>query len=248
MNRYQLALGGLLAGAILVGALGQETSKKGSEPPREKGAVQPDAAATKLMSETHDSWARWDDFPGFTGDLEVNIEGTISNGHVEVSPSGKVKLQVAVPAAQSFAQEVLVSIVGHRLGQRLDVNAPCVFVDDNTTYPLGRAVHVLNDAPGTSYRIRDRQVLEVNRLMGNVRYTHIILENRRNVDQKHLTISFVANSWDAATGALRRTDTNHQTWQRIGKFDLPMAVTRVRAGTDNGLQVGTLKLSNLRLQ
>src|SRR5262249_48614590 len=159
----------------------------------------------------HDSWARWDDFPGFTADLEVNIEGTVSTGHVEVSPSGKVKVEAAAPAAQTFAQEVLVSIVGHRLGQRLDVNAPCVFVDQNAAYPLGRAVHVLGDAPGTSYRIRDRQVLEVNRLMGNVRYTHIILENRRNIDQKHLTISFVANSWDATTGALRRTDTNHQT-------------------------------------
>jgi hypothetical protein len=239
MTRNCLVLVVLVLVTILTNAPGQESSRKLS--------TEPDPAATKLMADTHDSWAHWEDFPGFTGDLEVNLDGKISNGTVQVSPDGKVKVHLAVPAAQSFAQEVLASIVGHRLGQRLNLNAPCVFVDENTTHPLGRAVRVLGDAPGTSYRIRDREVIEVNRLMGNVRYTHIILENRQNKDRKHLTVSFVANMWDAKTGALRRTDTNHQTWERIGRFDLPSAVTRVRAGAENTLEVGKLKLSNLRL-
>jgi hypothetical protein len=247
MNRYCLALVVLIAGAIVINAVGQGTSAKALEPAQEKGAAKADPAATKLMSDTHDSWAHWEDFPGFTGDLEVNLDGKISKGQVQVSRDGKVKVQVAVAGAQAFAEEVLVSLVGHRLGQRLDVNAPCAFVDDVTTHPLGRAVHVLKDDPGTTYRIRDREVVEVNRRMGNVRYTHIILENRPNKDKKHLTVSFVANMWDAKTGALRRTDTNHQSWERIGNFDLPVAVTRIRAGADNVLEVGTLKLSNLRV-
>jgi hypothetical protein len=83
--------------------------------------------------------------------------------------------------------------------------------------------------------------------VGDVRYTHIVLENRLSEDRKHLTVSFVANVRDAKTGALRRTDSNHQTWQRAGRFDPPEAVTRIRAAGDDRLEVGVLKLSNAKL-
>ncbi|QDU95695.1 DUF3386 family protein [Lignipirellula cremea] len=157
------------------------------------------------------------------------------------------ELKLPAPAAETFAKAILNSIVGHRLDRRLDVGEPCAFVDEVTNHPLGRAVRVLKDGPGTNYRIRDKEVIQVNRTMGGVRYTHTILENEHNVDMKHLTVAYVADLWDAKTGALVRTDTNHQTWIRVGKFDLPEVVTRIRATPDHGLEVGTLKLSNLKL-
>lgn len=232
----------LVISAIPLNAPGQEISKKANE-----GADKADPAATKLMSDTHSSWAHWEDFPGFTADLEVNQDGKIAKGSVQVSPQGKVTLDLAAPGARSWAKEVLVSIVGHRLGQRLDVNTPCAFVDDDKSHPLGRAVRVIGDPPGTSYRIRDQQVIEVNRLMNGMRYTHIVLENRQNKDKKHLTTSFAANMWDAKSGALLRTDFNHQTWDRIGKFDVPVAVTRITSQGNSKLEIGTLKLSNIKL-
>ena len=166
-----------VTGPILVNSLAQETSSKSLESRPENKNLKPDAAATKLMSDTHDHWAHWDDFPGFAADVEVNLNGDLSKGRVQVSPKGKVELQLPGTAPESFAKEVLVSIVGHRLGQRLDVDEPCAFLDEVVTHPLGRAVRVLKDDPGTSYRIRDKQVIQVNRSIGNTLYTHTILEN-----------------------------------------------------------------------
>ena len=64
-----------------------------------------------------------------------------------------------------------------------------------------------------------------------------------------MTVAYVANMWDAKTLAhfLRTDATCTKGGNASGQFDLPEAVTRIRSGGDNALEVGTLKLSNLKL-
>jgi hypothetical protein len=213
--------------------------------PPEKKKPRADPEATKLLADARAARANWDDFPGLSAQVAVNVEGKISRGKVTVSSKGKVELELE-GGEKEWARRMLASIVGHRLDDGTPLETPCAFADDVTEHPLGRAISVLNDEYHSSYRIRDRQVIVVNRQMGDTRFTITVLENRKNAEKKYLPASYVVNSWDAKTGALRSSVTHHNTWQRVGKFDLPRAATIVTATA--GTQVTrTLALSECKL-
>ena len=80
----------------------------------------------------------------------------------------------------------------------------------------------------------------------DVRFTIVVMENRLNEEQQYLPAHFVVNTWDVATGTLKSSETNHQTWQRVGSFDLPATVRTVTA-TAGKLETRTLTLSNHKL-
>jgi hypothetical protein len=52
--------------------------------------------------------------------------------------------------------------------------------------------------------------------------------------------------WDAASGALNRTETIQDKWQRVGDFDLPTVHT-VMTASEAGLTVRSLTLSGHEL-
>ena len=204
-----------------------------------------DPAAMKLLADARAARAIWKDFPGFTAELEVNLDGKVQKGRVSVDPEGEVTLQMPDDKGAAWARRTLASLVGHRLDDGGAATA-CVFDDDNADHPLGRAVRVLDDKYHSSYRIRDRQVIVVNRDMKDARFTITVTENVVNKEGKYLPACFVVNTWDAKTNALTRSETHHQTWKRVGAFDLPESLTVVTAEA-GGLEARGLKLSGLQL-
>jgi hypothetical protein len=186
-----------------------------------------DPEATKLLADARAARANWENFPGFSADIEVNLDGRVEKGTVTVDPKGKVTVQAGSPAATDWAKYMLRSIVGHRIADGSDLQTPCAFADDVTDHPLGRAIRVLNDEFHSSYRIRDRQVIEVNRLMKDTRFTITVIENKLDADKHYLPSTYVVNYWDLKTGALTRAEAHQQTWQHVGRFDLPLGATVV---------------------
>jgi hypothetical protein len=209
----------------------------------------PDPAATKLLADARAARANWTNFPGFTADVAVNIDGKVTRGRVTVRHNGKLKLDLGGGNAEKWARGVLGSTVGHRLDDSASLKTPCAFADHDTDHPLGRAVRVLNDEFHSSYRIRDRQIIVVNRQMKEhgVRFTITVLENRQNAEKKYLPACFVVNTWDIKTGSLRRSEAHHQTWTRVGDFDLPRRTTVVTAGTGKQ-EARSITLSNHKLE
>jgi len=205
-----------------------------------------DPAATKLLADARAARAVWKDFPGFTADLETNIDGKAVKGRVAVDSKGDVALQLPEDGAAHWAKGTLASVVGHRLDDGGGSDTPCAFEDDNADHPLGRAVHVLSDEFHSSYRIRDRQVIVVNREMKEARFSITVLENETNKEGKFLPACFVVNTWDKA-GALTSSEAHRQTWKRVGAFDLPESVLVATAGADGKQEARSLKLSNLQL-
>jgi uncharacterized GH25 family protein len=210
-----------------------------------QGKPAADPEATKLLADARAARANWDDFPGFTADVVVNVEGTKSTGKVTVSDKGKVNLDMKGDAKE-WARRMISSIVGHRLDDGTTLSTPCAFADDVKDHPMGRAIHVLNDEYHSSYRIRDRQVIEVNRRMGESRFTISVLANRLNADKKYLPASYVVNTWSVKTEALQGSATHHNTWVRVGTFDLPLACTIVNASAGK-LVNRTIHFSNHKL-
>ena len=209
-----------------------------------------DAAATKLLADARAARAVYHHFPGFTADIDVNLDGKATRGQVEVSDKGKVTLTLDDPAAEKWAKNTLASTIAHRLDSGSSSGeTPCAFVDDDAHHPLGRAIRVLNDEFHSSYRIRDQQVIVVNRHMPGTgsRFTITVMENLRTKEGKFLPACYVVNTWDAKTDALTSSETHHETWQRVGAFDLPQETIVVRAAAGK-LEARSMKLANIHLR
>jgi len=208
-----------------------------------------DPAASKLLADARAARANWEHFPGFSADLEINVEGKLTRGSVDVDAKGKVTLTgIDDPALEKETLRELRSVVSHRLDSSASLKTPCAFADDNTHHPLGRAIRVLSDEFHSSYRVRDRQIIVVNRSMPDSRFTITVLENRLNKEKQFLPRSYVVNTWDLKTNALKSSQTFHQNWKRVGKYDLPSGILVVTASSDGKLASRQLKLSNHKLK
>src|SRR5689334_2962967 len=110
----------LLLAAFAVPALAEEKAKA-------------DPAATKLLADARAARAGWENFPGFRAAVEININGKVTTGTVEVSPKGKVTVDAppAAPDAIKWAHDELAQTVSHRLDNAASLDTPCAFVDDN---------------------------------------------------------------------------------------------------------------------
>jgi len=203
-------------------------------------------AATKLLADARAARVAYHDFPGFTADITVNLDGKVTRGHVEVSNKGKVTLKLDNPDAEKWAKGTLASNIAHRLDGGSSDDTPCAFADEDEHHPLGRAIRVLNDEFHSSYRIRDRQVIVVNRHMPGSRFTITMLKNIEK-DGKFLPDSYIVNTWDAKTDALTSSEAFHQSWQHVGPYDLPRETLAIKA-TGGKLESRSLQLANIHLQ
>jgi hypothetical protein len=208
----------------------------------------PSAEATKLLADARAARAVWTSFPGFRADVEINYGGKLLQAKVRVDGEGKVILEgVEDKEAASWARRVLSSIVGHRLvGVASGKPSPCAFGDDDVHHDLGRHVRVLNDELHSSYRIRDNQIVVVNRTTGPARFSIIVLDSTKSAEGKFLTTSYVVHYWDAKSGELQRSEGHEQSWTRVGGFDLPKH-TRV-VTTSKDVQSNSLRLKNHQLE
>lgn len=212
-----------------------------ADPPAKPAEPVADPAATKLLAEARASRLLWRDFPGFTADVEVNIDGKISRGQVRVDASGKVTYAKLDAAAEAWARPTFNSIISHRFDAGSS-DSECAFADKDETHPLGRAVRPLGDGMHSVFRVRDKQIMLVERRVKDRKFTISVLENRVNADGKYLPTSFVVDHWDLVTGELVLSEGNLQTWKRVGGFDLPLTAKAVASakGTVKAHKIGDL--------
>jgi hypothetical protein len=208
-----------------------------------------DPAAEALFAEALAARVRWDRFPGFSADIHGRVDGRPFTGTVTVSADGEVDLQINDEAVQTWVDDELTSLVLHRgKGPRGQGEGKSIlrFADFESDHPLGRLVMVEGGRFASSYRIKDRQIMGVNRVRGDQQMTITVLDNERNREGKFLPRSYTVQFWNGETGALQRTETVQDRWQRVGDFDLPATHT-VTASSGAGLSVRTFTLSKHQL-
>lgn len=210
-----------------------------------------DPAATRLLSEARAARALWHKFPGFSARVVINQDGKKIPGQVTVSATGKVELKTDLadltPEQEQVIKKVrgeIISLVSHRLpGEKYET--PCAFGDKVEDHPQGRLILVLNDELHSSYRIRDRQILEVNRTSPGGRFTISVLENYWNKEKTYLPAHYVVNTWDKG-GTLTSSTAHRNTWLRMGDFDLPETASTVNSA-NGGLTVRQVTFSAHKL-
>jgi hypothetical protein len=243
---------GNLQGEAYDGALHYSTLTMSGEGEtvRQASAAEPVAAALDapaVLKRAREARGVWREFPGFRARLEVEMPNYTSQGDVVVTPDGQVQLQGFAPGGDLKQVEgYLDSLVQHRLADTgADENVE--FVTENESHPLGRLLRFKGDEQlKSTYRVRDDVITQVNREMGDTRFSIAVLEVHRTADQKNLPQVFTVSFWKKPSGILDRTETHVNRWLRVGRFDLPRKIVQLRA-TTGGTTVMELTLSEHQL-
>lgn len=212
-------------------------------PLESKGA---DAKAVQLFQEAIDARAAWTKFPGFTADVHANADGRVWKGSVKITAKGEVSLSENDEVVTPWVQEQFESMALHRIAGPRKGEPVLRFADQTLDHPLGRLLTFEGGAMASSYRVKDRQIMVVNRAMGKVNMTITILENELNADKKFLPRSYTVQYWNASSGELQRTESIQNRWTRVGELDLPTMLT-VQTSSSTGLGVKTMTITKHQL-
>jgi hypothetical protein len=213
-----------------------------------------DDAAVARFEDALAARASWKDFPGFNAVITGNLDGRPFDGTIAVDAKGKVAFADTDASREEsvaqWVQEQLESIVLHRLARPAHAEErpkPVLrFGESKDDHPLGRLLIFDGGRFASSYRVKDKQIMVVNRHVGKENMTITVLDNDRNLEGLFLPRSYTVQYWDATTGELTRTDTVQDRWQRVGSWDLPARHVVTRA-TPAGLSVQSFTLTKHEL-
>ncbi len=208
-----------------------------------KGA---DPKAVALFQEALAARASWSDFPGFSAEIKASADGRAWKGTATISAKGDAALTMEDDVVAPWVKEQLESMAMHRIARPSDKAPVLRFADSQTDHPLGRLLVFEGGSFASSYRVKDRQIMVVNRALGKVNMTITIVDNDINTDKKFLPRSYTVQYWNTANGQLQRSETIQNRWTRVGAWDLPTQLT-VLTASGAGQGVKTMTLSQHRL-
>ena len=150
--------------------------------------------------------------------------------------------------AESWVNSQLQSIALHRgAGDQNSSNPVRLrFANQDKEHPLGRLLTVSGGRFASSYRIRDKQILIVNRALARQNLTIRVLANELNTERQFLPQVYTVQYWDHLTGATSRCETVQNRWKRVGNWDLP-ADQIVTVATPEGLETRQFTLKHHEL-
>jgi hypothetical protein len=205
-----------------------------------------DSKAVALFQEAIAARASWSHFPGFRAQVKANADGRSWKGNATITAKGDVALAMEDDVVAPWVKEQLESIVLHRLARPQGKEPILRFGDGDPDHPLGRLLIFDGGKFASSYRVKDRQIVVVNRNLGKTNMTITVLDNDQNAEKKFLPRSYTVHYWDATSGQLERTETIQNRWTRVGSWDLPTTLT-VQTSSSAGQSVKTMTLSQHQL-
>ena len=206
----------------------------------------PDPKAVALFQEAIAARSSWSHFPGFRADVKASADGRSWKGGATITAKGDVTLTMEDDVVAPWVKEQLESIVLHRMARPQTKEPVLRFGDADQDHPLGRLLIFDGGKFASSYRVKDRQIMVVNRNLGKTNMTITVLDNDLNAEKKYLPRSYTVHYWDAVSGKLERSETIQNRWTRLGSWDLPMTLT-VQTSSSAGQGVKSMTLSEHRL-
>jgi hypothetical protein len=193
------------------------------------------ADASRLVAEAVAADARWQAFPGFMADLEIECNGKVSRGRLIVERDGRVFVEQVPAGHRVWAGEFLGRIVRQRLPSEETANRTWMFVSPRKERtPFGRAVCRTGDLFGPCYWVQDQRFQAVEVRFARSRQRLTTPKTERGADNKHLPAVQVLHRWHTQTLELESTETALLTWRPVGGFDLPATIQVLSAGAGAG--------------
>lgn len=178
-----------------------------------------------------------EDFPGFRSQLTVRLDGRVYRGTCLFRPPGMLKFDMRDGDLPNAVQATVRSMLLHRLptSRTLAQSARYGPTDD---HPLGREV-LLDDAHESTYRIRNKRILQVDRRLQEPRLVLTVLSTETTASGRYLPEHVFAVLLDKESGAVREAWTYISRFQEVGGEYLPRSrqVIRTRDGRISALHV-----------
>ena len=199
--------------------------------------VQDDPKARELLRRAFEKTSRWPDgFGGFEAVLAINVNGKVTSGIVTVKSSKEVDVSLPDEELQKWAQGQISMIATHRGPRNFDESDGkynLAFVGQEN-HPQGPLIS-LGDSMGSTYRIKDDRITQINRKMPYVAFTINVEDSALTQDQKYLTTRYTVYYFSPKDGALTNVESFSDTHARVGNADLP--ATRRIISYENGEMV-----------
>ena len=209
-----------------------------------------DPAAHAALKHAHDAGYKFPaGFAGFAATLTFIQDGAAVSGRITVKAPRDVQFDIgADEAAIGWLKQEIGSMAGHRWPSPYEAGDGrwTLTLSDDATHPLGQTVTVHNDPFGSSYRLRDGHISQVNRQMGGTRFTITILAHQVAADGRSLPSVFTVAYWDIAEGRLTRADAYTDRYATVAGTSLPVG-RRVVTSTDTGQTTRELILNGHEL-
>jgi hypothetical protein len=205
-----------------------------------------DPQAVAAFEEALSARAAWQNFTGFSAKVSGMVAGRPFQGTALVKADGSVVLEVDDDAVSDWVQNQLESITMHRAASQNAADRPkpvLRYADDRDDDPRGRLLAFDGGHFATSYRVKDRQITSVNRLLDGKNMTITVLDNVKNAESMFLPHTYTVQYWDDQTGELERSESVVDRWTRVGNWDLPLEHT-VCTSSNGALSVRTIQLSD----
>jgi Protein of unknown function (DUF3386) len=212
-------------------------------PLESKGA---DPKAVQLFQDAIDARASWVNFPGFSADVTADADGRRWKGTAKINAKGAIDLTEEDDVVTPWVREQLESMVLHRLAGPRKSEPMVRFADNVQDHLLGRLLTFEGGKFASSYRVKDRQLMVVNRSLGKLNMTITVIDNDVNADKKFLPRSYTVQYWEAPSGNLQRTETVQNRWTRLQSWDLPTLLS-VQTSSASGVSIKTMTMAQHRL-
>lgn len=211
-----------------------------------KTDVQDDPKARALLEDAFNRTARWQsDFRGFQADLRINVNGKETKGTVTVKSSKDVTVDIPDPDLQKWAQNQIGMIAVHRGPRSFEESDGkyALTLEGDDKHPQGTRLMIHGDGMGSSYRIKDGRITQINRKMPHVAFTINVEESALTQDQKHLTTKYTVYYYSPKDGSLQNVESFTDTHTRVGASDLP-ATRRIISYENGEVVTRTLTFEN----
>lgn len=180
-------------------------------------------------------------FGGFRARLKVQLDGKQHSGTLLFKPPRAIELKLENKEARQSVEQTLRSMIFHRMPPRKRNSnqlQKSLRLGPSDNHRLGRLVH-LGDRFESSYRIRDNQILEINRQMGDTRLVITVLENQFTPKGRHLPRHFMVTLFDLETGALKSASAYTDEYVEVAGNYLPKRrqITSTQEGRTQNLDI-----------
>ena len=185
------------------------------------------------------------DFHGFRSKLTVRLDGTAHHGTCLFRVPGTLEIALNGSKVPRVVESAVRSMLMHRVPSSTTVTAKARYGEPDA-HSLGRKV-LLDDKYQSSYRIKDREILQVERKMPKFRRVLTVLETKKAASGRYLPRHVFAVVFDNDSGAIRDAWTYITRFQEVGNNYLPHSRHVVRSSGKGGTTTFQIEWHDIEL-
>ncbi len=162
------------------------------------------------------------DFPGFRSKLVVHKDGLACEGTMLFRPPITLEIAIEDNEVRKSVKSTVRSLLMHRMrSNRSSASSDRVITfADEDRHPLGRRI-MLGDKYGSSYRIREHRILEVDRNMDDSRLLITVMKTEETDSGRYLPTQFFVAVFDKESGLVKQSSAYSDAYRKVGNNYLP---------------------------